>query len=120
MTPSEIIHKHAIDVGHNPDKHLKLAAHHLKNAGMTSHQHDDTLMFSKKLGEHEAQVHFISHDPRLAMMASLSALLDILRDKEVKVIYMNTENKSIVQALKDTGVHITPTNHLNFKWVASI
>jgi len=120
MKPSEIIKHVAMQVGIDPNVAIIEAHKRLQQPGEIMIQHDDSLMYYKKIGNMSAAVYFISADSALSMVSAISYFKKKLKQVGVQMIYMNTQNKQMIEALKTAGIKMVPSNIQQYHLMARI
>jgi len=72
-------------------------------------QHHDTLMYLKRIDDHNADVFFITMDAPLVLAKSIAYFLNIAKKHGIKVLHTTSRNPKVMQALKASHAHILPS-----------
>jgi hypothetical protein len=120
MKPSEIIKRVAMQVGIDPNVAIIQSHKRLQQPGEIMIQHDDSLMYYKNIGNMSACVYFLSLDPALKMVSSFHYFIKKLKQVGIQMIYMNTQNKQVIEALKTTGITMVPSNVPQYQLMAKL
>jgi hypothetical protein len=120
MKPTEIIMQDAQNNGVDGTILLK----HLHNQ-MGNHQtvllHENKSVLSLTKIDGGVSVHLYSLDSPMILMKSLILFLKKIRNMpQVKVIYGDTKNQSILRLLGMIGLNVQPSNLPKYTWMARI
>lgn len=111
MTPEQIIAYETGRKGMNSGLILAKLHRHIKDTDANLLQHHDTLMYLKRIDDHNADVHFITMDAPLVLAKSIKYFLGLARNHGIKVLHTSSKNPKIMQALSADHVHMMKSPH---------
>ena len=111
MTPEQIIAYETGRKGMNSGLILAKLHRHIKDNDANLLQHHDTLMYLKRIDDHNADVHFITIDAPLVLSSAIKYFLDLARKHGIKVLHTSSKNPKVMQALKTNHAHMMKSPH---------
>jgi hypothetical protein len=120
MNASEILDRVGAQRGIHPMEIAKKIHDHIGEPGGDFDKHNDTLLFHKPLSHDAAFVHFVTQDSPLNLIGSLTFFIHELRKKGIKTIYLKTESRSIINALKSVGVQLMHSDIPKYNLMAHV
>lgn len=118
MTPSEIITQNIKAHGKDPAPVLKWMGSLLKSKDALLLKYGDSVLFLKRIGAGEAELHLFTVDSPRALVSALKDFVAKVRASDLKKVYGKADNQQIVQALKMVGVQVSDSDKPKYNWMA--
>jgi len=106
MTPEQIIAYETGRKGMNSNVILAKLRKQVHEHDANLLQKHDTLMYLKRIDDHNADVHFITIDAPLVLSSAIKYFLDLARKHGIKVLHTSSKNPKVMQALQSNHAHV--------------
>lgn len=120
MSPSEVIRADCLKRNTEPDallKHLLWLVH--GNEAQILHA-GNTVLLLRFFGDGFAELHLFTEDKPIALAKNVKKLIAVIRKSNLKRVYGNADNKSIVSLLTILGVDVGLPDLKNYNWMAIV
>ena len=115
----DIIRTYLVHLGMKPEQVPQMIQAVVKDGAKFS-RIGNTMMSMKPISQNAAQVYFYTVSKMPEFMDDVKGFIDKLKQSGISVIYMNKEDRDIMQAIQAAGASVQQSDRPEFKIMAGI